>query len=502
MFFNDWLSKRRRYTPDRVAIVDDTDGQHYTYAQLDSRSTRVAGFLQREYALATGDRVACLSTNRIEYLDLFFACGKIGVVFVPLNFRLPTAGILELLTDCKPKLLIHEAAFSETASSARQSDLATHRLSLDSHTLPESDESDIEIYEANENDVAMLLYTSGTTGKAKGAMITWRQIHWNALNTTIGLQLSEQDAAFLNMPLYHTGAWHVLFTPLMLLGGRVILQSRFDAMRCNMRVGPERVTILFGVPTMLQMMLEEPNFADADFRGVRFAICGGEPCPLPLIEAYQKRGVAIRQGYGLTEAGPNCFSLPAEDAIRKQGSIGFPNFFIGSRLVKADGSEAQPGEVGELWMKGPHVFAGYWGNPEETGRTLRDGWVCTGDLMKRDEDGYFYVIGRQKEMFISGGENVYPAQVERALQSHAAVAQAAVVGVPHPKWGETGWAFCQLYEHQTLSESELLAWCRLHLATYQCPTRIVMLTELPLGHSGKIDKLALRQRTEDRKGLS
>jgi fatty-acyl-CoA synthase len=195
----------------------------------------------------------------------------------------------------------------------------------------------------------------------------------------------------------------------------------------------------------------------------------------------------------LTEAGPNCFSLPAEDAIRKQGSIGFPNFFIGTRLLRDDGSTASVGEVGELCMKGPHVFGGYWGDPEETSRTLDNGWLRTGDLMKVDEAGYYYVVGRKKEMYISGGENVYPAQIERVLQSHDAVAMAAVIGVPHPKWGETGWAFCQLHEHSRASEDELIEWCRQHLAKYQCPTRVVLVQELPLGHSAKIDKPALRR---------
>jgi fatty-acyl-CoA synthase len=343
----------------------------------------------------------------------------------------------------------------------------------------------------------MILYTSGTTGRAKGAMISWRQIHWNALNTIIGLQLTCQDVAFMNMPLYHTGAWHVLFTPLMLLGGRVVLQKRFDPQRCNQRVGPEGITILFAVPTILRMMRESPNFSSADLSRIRFAICGGERCPLSIIEAYQQRGVAMRQGYGLTEAGPNCFSLPAADAIGKRGSIGFPNFHVGARLAKEDGSDAGVEEVGELLMKGPHLFAGYWGNPEETAITLREGWLHTGDLMTRDEEGYYFIVGRKKEMYVSGGENVYPAQIEQVLQQHDTVALAAVVATPHPKWGETGWAFVKPLQDCPVTEADLLAWCRLHLAGYQCPTRVVVMEDLPLGYSGKIDKQALQQQAAE-----
>jgi len=300
--------------------------------------------------------------------------------------------------------------------------------------------------------------------------------------------------AFLNMPLYHTGGWHVLFTPLMQLGGRVILQSRFDAARCNELVGAEGITILFGVPTTLRMMWEAPNFAAADFSSVRCAIFGGESCPLPVIEAYRQRGVAMRQGYGLTEAGPNCFSLPAEDAFRKPGSIGFANFYVGVRLVKEDGSEAGVGEVGELWMKGPHVFAGYWANPEATAETLSNGWIATGDLMTRDDEGYYFVVGRKKQMYVSGGENVYPVQVERILQLHEAVALAAVIGVPDPKWGETGWAFVKPHANCSLSEPELADWCKQHMAKFQRPRKIVITDDLPVGPSGKIDKLLLAQR--------
>lgn len=497
MSFNDWLTRRRLYTPDRIAIDDEANGRSYSYAELDSRAVRVATRLCGSGEVRAGDRVACLATNRLECIDLYFACGKIGAIFVPLNSRLPPAAVLELLEDSQPKLFVYESAFDSAAEAVSQCGVAPRVLPIDSSDWLQGEEPDLDVSAAAESDAAMILYTSGTTGRPKGAMISWRQIHWNALNTTIGLQLTEDDTAFLNMPLYHTGAWHVLFTPLMLLGGRVVLQQRFDARRCNERIGPAGISILFGVPTMLRMMCEADSFAAADFSRVRFAICGGEPCPVPLIETYQQRGVPIRQGYGLTEAGPNCFSLPAEDAIRKQGSIGFPNFFIDARLVNDRGDEATVDEVGELWMKGPHVFAGYWRNEEETSRTLRGGWIATGDLMTRDNEGHYFVVGRKKEMYISGGENVYPAQVERILQSHAGVALAAVVAVPHPRWGETGCAFVQLHKEHSLTEAELLTWCRRHLATFQCPTRVVMMTELPAGHSGKIDKRALRQHAAD-----
>lgn len=502
MYLNDWLTRRNLYTPERVAVVDDADGCRYRYCDLQRRAIRLSHHLQTRFEVRPGDRVACLSTNRIEYIDLYFACGKLGAVLVPLNIRLPAPGILEVLEDCQAKLLVYEEEFAEAAEAAQRANVVRQSLRIDgegssaetlTEWLADADAAvpPVDVFPADESDIAMILYTSGTTGRAKGAMIPFRQIHWNALNTVIGLQLSDQDAAFLNMPLYHTGGWHVLFTPLMLLGGRVVLQKRFDPVRCNALLGPEAITILFGVPTTMRMMREADNFASADFSSVRFAIFGGESCPLELIEAYADRGVAMRQGYGLTEAGPNCFSLPADDAVRKQGSIGFPNFHVGVRLVTADGRQAEVGEVGELWMKGPHLFAGYWNNPAETNKTLNDGWLATGDLMTRDAEGYYTIVGRKKDMYVSGGENVYPAQVERILQSHPSVASAAVIGVPDERWGETGCAFITLHEHESAGDSELLAWCKERLATFQCPTQFVVIREMPIGASGKIDKQML-----------
>ena len=500
MFLNDWLSRRNLYTPEAVGVVDDSDGRRYRYAELNQRATLLAHHLQAELGVQPGDRVACLAGNCIDYIDLYFACGKIAAVLVPLNFRLPAHAVLELLADCQPSVLVHEAEFADIAATALRSSAVPTCLVMNSPEEPgvtqlvsqeTSSIPKIAAYQADPEETAMILYTSGTTGRAKGAMIPYRQIHWNAQNTIIGLQLTAGDAAFLNMPLYHTGGWHVLFTPLMLLGGRVVLQRKFEPERCNELLGPEQITILFGVPTTLRMMQEAANFADADFSSTRFAIFGGESCPLPVIEAYAARDVAMRQGYGLTEAGPNCFSLPAADAIEKRGSIGFPNFHVETRLNRDDGSEANPGEVGELCMRGPHVFSGYWQNTAETESVLTDGWLATGDLMKRDTEGYHYVVGRKKEMFVSGGENVYPAEVERTLQSHAAVALAAVVGMPDAKWGECGVAYVQLVEGRIVGVAQLYAWCRERLAGFQCPQEIVIVEHLPMGDSGKIDKRRL-----------
>ena len=507
MFANDWLSRWHLYTPNRVAVVDDCDGRRYTYGELDTRALRLANLLQLQFGVCPGDRVACLSGNRVEYIDLYFACGKVGALLVPLNIRVPSDGIMELLEDCRAQLLVYELRFADLAQTARQANVVPQLLPIEVSdqrgdtpsivgklATDQTTDNLIDTYEAAEDDVAMILYTSGTTGRAKGAMISYRQIHWNAVNTTIGLQLTQNDVTLLNMPLYHIGGWHVLFTPLMQLGGRVILQERFDAVRCNELIGAEGVTILLGVPTMLRMMSQAYNFEATDFSPVRFAIFGGEPCPLPVIEAYQQRGVAMRQGYGLTEAGPNCFSLPTADAIRRQGSIGFPNFYVGARLVTDVGADAGVDEVGELWMKGPHLFAGYWGNAEQTAEVLHDGWLSTGDLMTRDADGYYFHVGRKIDMYVSGGENVYPAQIERVLQRHEAVALAAVVGVPDPKWGETGWAFVKLLAGHTAGELELISWCKQHLAAFQWPTRIVVTNEFPMGPSGKVDKLKLATR--------
>jgi len=488
MNYNNWLTKRERYAPQKEAVIDTVGGKRYTYQELNQKANRLAGYLQQECGLKAGDHLAVVSKNNVEYVILFFACAKVGVIMVPLNYRLPKAGLNELLEDADPHLVVYSDEFSFVKEDADEV------ISFNSIAkVLDSSQQDPELYEADAEDIAMILYTSGTTGKSKGAMISWRQIHWNSINTEISLELTGQDCAFVNTPFYHTGGWHVLLMPLIHHGGKLVLQREFDAAECNERIEKEGITILFGIPTMLRMMMEESNFDEVDTSSVRFAICGGESCPIPIINRYKEKGIPIRQGYGLTEAGPNCYSLPAEDAIHKKGSVGFPNFHIGVKIVDDNNEEVPQGEVGELLMKGPHVFAGYWKNPEATEEAIDEGWVHTGDLFRCDDDGYYYMVGRKKEMYISGGENVYPVQVEKVIYEHDAVAQVAVIGVPDEQWGETGCAFVVLKDDASLTKNELQSYCREYLAGYQIPKHIFFKDSLPIGDSNKIQKRDLEE---------
>jgi fatty-acyl-CoA synthase len=308
----------------------------------------------------------------------------------------------------------------------------------------------------------------------------------------------QTDVTLTFAPFFHTGGWNVLTTPFLHRGGHVILLSKFDPEQVLQLCDSEGVTVLFGVPTMMDMMEQADGFFQASLESVRYAIVGGEPMPVELIRTWQDKGVPIRQGYGLTEFGPNVFSLNEEDAIRKIGSIGFPNFYIDTRVVDDDGSDVTPGDVGELLLRGPVCTPGYWNNPEATASTIRNGWLYTGDLVRADGEGYFYVVDRKKEMYISGAENVYPAEVESFLRTHPGILAVAVIGVPDERWGEVGKAFVVLKEGMCSSEDEIVAYCRGNLAKYKIPKHVVFLDALPVSDSGKILKKQLRQQYDGR----
>ncbi|MBE0643108.1 MAG: long-chain fatty acid--CoA ligase [Bacteroidetes bacterium] len=496
----DWFDRWAVYSPDRIALTDQESGRSFSYAECNRIVNRLAGVLRNEYGVEAGERIAVLSTNEVEYVFLFFASQKLRSILVPINYRLAPREIAHILTDCAPVLFTCQRQFDETVQALPQSlreGMTTAAFdghdSLTVRMFNESLSAEAIDQDADFDTPVMVLYTSGTTGAPKGAVITHGMLFWNSVNTSMRLNLVQQDVTLTFAPFFHTGGWNVLTTPFLHRGGHIILLKKFDPEQVLRLCDDAGVTILFGVPTMMDMMHRAAAFADASLASVRYAIVGGEPMPEALIRVWQEKGVPIRQGYGLTEFGPNVFSLNEEDAIRKIGSIGFPNFYIDTRVVDDAGKDVADGEVGELLLRGPVCTPGYWNNPEATAAAIREGWMHTGDLVRRDDEGYFYVVDRKKDMFISGAENVYPAEIEHFLRSHPAVKSVAVVGVPDPRWGEVGRAFIVLHDDATATAEEILEFCRGNLAKYKIPKYVVFIDALPVSDSGKILKKQLRE---------
>lgn len=483
----DWLERQALYRGGQPAVVWDPTGEALTYADLDRQGTVLARALAERLGVEKGDRVAVLAENSLEHVLLFTACQKAGFVLVPLNYRLAAPEVAYLVEDADPIVVF---ASDECRPLLAGTDAPAAALS-DVRALAAS-ASGARLDRPTLDDPLLLLYTSGTTGRPKGAVYTHGMLVWNAVSTGLRLSLTEADVSFNAAPFYHTGGWNVLLTPFFLHGGTTVLLDRFDPDRLLRLCDERRLTILWGVPTMLKMMAESPAFETAGLASVRYAVVGGEPMPAPLTRTWQAKGVPIRQGFGMTEVGPNCFSLPEADAVRKMGSIGFPNLFVDVRVVDGAGRDVATGETGELVFRGPVVTPGYWRNPEATDAAFtEDGWFRSGDLVRQDAEGYTYVVGRLKEMYISGGENVYPAEVEAALREHAAVADAAVVGVPDARWGEAGCAFV-VPAGAPPDADALLDHCRGRLARYKVPREVRFLEALPVGHSGKVQKTELR----------
>jgi fatty-acyl-CoA synthase len=495
----DWLGKWAGYRPQKLALRDHAREREWTYGEANSRAQVLARHLRDGLGVSRGDRVAVLAQNCAETVFLFFACVKLGAILVPLNFRLTARELDQLLADCEPRVLfVGEAeiavadALTAGPDSARPLPLGevTPLLAGPAGTVaPGAWTADRP---GRLDDAVMILYTAGTTGLPKGAIISHRMLLWNAVNTSLRLELTGRDHTQSYAPFFHTGGWHVLLTPFLHNGASTTLLERFDADLIVDLMQREETTLLFGVPTMMRMLSETDGFAAADFATCRYAIVGGAPMPLPLIDVWHRKGVLIRQGYGLTEVGPNCFSLDETLAVSKAGSIGLPNFYVAARVVDPDGRDCPDGEPGELWLRSEVVTPGYWGKPAETRAVMSDGWFRTGDVVRRDPDGFYYVVDRKKNMFISGGENVYPAEVEHVLVKHPAVKEAAVIGVPDQRWGEVGLAFLVPHPGHIAPDAEALrAFCLDKLARYKIPKHVRILPALPLNQAGKIDRLRL-----------
>lgn len=505
MLHGDVLGERARISPGRTALVEVATGRRFTYAELDGRASACARALLEGLEVRPGDRVGVLSGNRVELLDLFFAAGKSGVIVVPLNTRLTARELEGIARDCGFETLVFDGERAALAAELGSGLGLRHRVALD-EPVGDGERSYRDLAAAyadrppirgrcHPEDVYCLLYTSGTTGRPKGVMTSHRQVAWNAVNTVLNWQLSEADVSPVFTPVYHAGGLGAFLVPIIAAGGTVVLHAGFDPAEVWRTIERERCTVALGVPTIWKLLAEAPEFQTVDLSGVRWFISGGAPLPRSVIDLYRDRGVVLRQGYGLTEVGVNCFAMSDEEAWSKVGSIGRPLMFTRARLVDGEGREVAEGEVGELHFQGPHVCLGYWGDPDATAAALDgEGWFQTGDLARRDADGFYFIAGRRKDMFISGGVNVYPAEVENELLQHPGLRDAAVVGVPHPTWGEVGVAFVVPAGEGTIRTDELGAFLAGRLARFKVPREFIVVAELPRTPYGKVVKGELVQR--------
>ncbi len=502
----DLLSKRADLTPERIAIVELETGTRFTYADLNERANRLANFMRDELGVQSGDRVSILAKNSIVYIDLFYGLPKIGAIFAPFNWRLTARELAYMVNDLEPKVLVVESEFVPVVDEMKSDIQVEHFISLRGAEMPGAQEYELGLEQAQIHEPTRplldlespycTLYTSGTTGNPKGAILPHRQILFNAINSVVSWGLTEKDISPVYTPLFHAGGLFAFLTPLLYVGGRIILARDFDPADSMRWIMEEGCTVILGVPTLFQMWMDSDYFDEADFSHVHFFISGGAPCPPPLMNEWrEKKGIIFRQGYGLTEVGANCFSMTDEDSVPKTGSVGKPIFHSEMRVTNPEtGADVEVGEAGELLIAGPHVCSGYWRNPEATAKTIVDGWFHTGDMAHMDEDGFFYIDGRYKDMIKSGGENVYAAEVESVVRDHPAVKDAALIGKPDAKWGEVGLMVTVLEDGAQVPEDELKEFCRGKIAKFKVPKEFVFAAELPYSAYGKVEKIKLKEK--------
>lgn len=491
-----WLTRRAQLTPKRIAV--DFEDRAISYFDLNQRANRAASVLQ-SLGVRKGDRVAVLSDNCPEYLEVFFACAKIGAVLAPVSWRLGESEMAWQIEDSEPKLLVAgsqwgevvekifsgPALYFEGKSQNKSRELYETALAAGSPDDPQ----DLNSF----GDPLMILYTSGTTGRPKGAVLTHGNFFWANINMLVNAEVHHDDASLVFLPMFHIGGWNVTTLAVFLKGGTVVLERQFDGTRVLDLIAKKQITLLMGVPATYLFMSQQPGFEDADFSSLRLMVVGGAPMPEALLEKYSARGISIVQGYGLTELAPNALILPMEDASRKLGSAGKPYFFTDTRLADDSGNLVEGPATGEVVAAGPVVMQGYWRRDDATAETIVDGWLRTGDIARVDEEGYFFIVDRAKDMIISGGENIYPAEIENVIYELAAVAEVAVIGVPHDQWGEAVHAIVVPREGSNLAADEIVDHALSRLAKFKVPRSVDIRSEpLPRTPAGKVKKTELR----------
>jgi fatty-acyl-CoA synthase len=502
MYHFDWINRHAERTPDQIALVDAFSGKQFTYQQFNERANLLASFFIDTLGLKTKDRISILAQNCAQYYEVLFACGKAGIILNTLNWRLEAPELTFILKDCRPRVLIYEAMFSEVVDALRQD------LSCDFYLMMGGEPSEGEwSYEQALNagspagieqpaltydDTWAIIYTSGTTGRPKGAQVTFGNFFYNAVGMGQAIGLNSQDVNLNVLPTFHIGGLGLYAAPTFHAGGTVVVMRSFDPAEFLSLIQQWRVTVLLLVPSIYQILLQFTDFDKYDLSSVRSWASGGSALPPTLVHQYADRGIIIQQGFGMTETGPTVFLIDREHALNKAGSVGKPVLHTDVCIMDREGRVLGPEQVGELCIKGGNVTPGYWNRPDATEEAIIDGWLHSGDAAKYDPDGFYYIVDRWKDMFISGGENVYPAEVENVIYQHPAVSEVAVIGVPDTKWQEVGKAIIVIKAGHKLTSEEVIAFCSGKIARFKIPKTVEFADNLPRTAAGKVLKRQLR----------
>ena len=510
-----WVERWAALRPRKAAII--YEGESISYSELKRRADRAACWLQ-DVGVEKGDRVAVFLNNCPEFMELYLASAHLGAIFVPINFRLVAEELSFILSHCKPRVFVYAARFGR---SIRSIDPPMHRhpvvfakvgpeegldAALDYQEETRSFEGRAPfvpscLAPADPEEPHVIMYTSGTTGRPKGAVLSHRKTFFNSLNADIFLDLSCEDVLLLIMPLFHSGGLFIMASPAIYKGATIVLHPRFDPIKTYRHIDSYQVTKLLAVPTMYRQLMTTAPPHRGDLSTLQVCAIGGEMVTPELIAECAEHGFRLRQIFGQTETSILLWASE-EDLRDRPGTVGRPVFHAEVKLADASGDQVAPGAVGQILARGPIVMKEYWAEPEETEATIRGGWLRTGDMARQDEDGYYYLVDRWKDMYISGGENVYPAEIERVLKEHPGVEDAAVIGMPDPKWGEVGHAFIIRNPGALATDRELLDFCRDRLAGYKCPNKISFCTSFPRTPLGKVRKFVLRGESEPEQSTS
>ncbi|MBN1474896.1 MAG: long-chain fatty acid--CoA ligase [Syntrophaceae bacterium] len=502
----EWITKRAIIHPDKLFLTEKNKRLSNRYFNEQVNKTAHA---LNDLGIAKGDRVALLMSNCSEFLEIFFACAKTGAIMVPMNFRLAVPELIYILKDSEPKILIYSAEFLDKVQEIRKDALGIKEYIGHGRNLIEGDRDLVNFVEnvsergmlqtaeVDLQDPLFIMYTSGTTGDPKGAVLTHQNILFGAIHSLLGYGVDRSYKSLVVAPLFHIGALAASVTPIVYAGGSIVISSFYNASDVLKTICKEKINYMFAVPVMFQMMTEAPEWKEADLSHVHFFISGGAPIPLPIIKKYQEeKNVGFVQGYALTETG-RLTSLDLEDSITKAGSVGKEVFHVNLRIVDEQGRDLPSNEPGEIIVQGPNIFAGYWRKGGTIVSALKNNWFHTGDMGMRDDDGFVYIVGRKVEMIISSGENIYPAEVERVIQSLPEVKEAAAVGMSDEKRGEVVAAYVILKKGQQLSENEIITSLSDKIAYYKIPKKVIFVEDFPRNQSGKVLKRILKKRLEE-----